>query len=156
MISLSLLAVIGTVMLLALATTPALAWSDAIQGARNLTPDCPEGYYLWRDEGGIHLRTHGPGAEHLFTAHLHTDGVFTDVDTVRLESRDSFAVLDGGHTLVLRFRTFNATDGLNFRIRGGTRLRLNLQLDGELVSTGSIYLGAHGRHPESNPFTVRL
>lgn len=126
-----------------------------VQGQPDLTPSSPTGYYIWNDENGIHLRTHGPGEDHRFVARLHTDGVFQDVDAVRLESRDNFAVLDGGHTIVMRFHTYDATDGLNFRVRGGTRLRFNLQLDGELISTDSIYLGAAGVHPASNPFTIR-
>ena len=131
------------------------AWPPYVQGDPNLTPDSPTGYYIWRNEYGWHLRTHGPGEEHLFTARLRTDGVFQDVDAVRLENRDNFAVLDGGHTIVLRFHTYDATDGLNFRVRGGTRLRFNLQLDGELIATDSIYLGAAGVHPPTNPFTIR-
>ena len=76
------------------------------------------------------------------------------VDTVRLESRDDIAILDGGHTLVLHFHTYDWTDGVNFSIHDGSRLRLNLQLNGEPIATDSIYLGRHGRHPESNPFTI--
>lgn len=150
----SLLALAGVVLLLATLTTAALAWSDVIQGRPDLGPRSPEGYYLWSDDDGMHLRTHGPEKEHYFTTRLRTDGVFVDVDSVRLESRDDFAVLDGGHTLVLRFHTYDATDGVNFRIRGGTKLRLNLQLDGDLIPTESIYLGAEGKHPRTNPFTI--
>lgn len=136
-------------------TTTALAWSPATEGDPGLTHEMPTGYYLWRDDNGLHLRTHGPDEEHLFTARLWTDGTFTDVDAVRLESRDDFAVIDGGHTLVLRFHTYDATDGVNFRIRGGSRLRLALKLDGEYVETESIFLGARGIHPRTNPFTIK-
>jgi hypothetical protein len=136
---------------------PALAADPAppAEGEPTIDGSRPLGYYVWHDAAGFHLRTHGPGDEHRFEARLHTDGVFIDVDSVRLESRDGVAVLDGGHTLVLRTRTFNWTDGVNFRIRGGHRLRLNLQLEGEPIATESIFLGADGRHPANNPFTIR-
>src|SRR3989304_1504390 len=145
----------ATLLVVALTTAAALAWPGGLEGQPDIGKDCPAGYYLWHDEGGMHLRTHGPGDEHLFTARLRTDGIFVNVDAVRLENRDNFAVLDGGHTLVLKFRTYDFTDGGHFNIRGGTRLRLNLQLDQELISTDNIFLGAEGKHPETNPFTIR-
>ncbi|MBI4492362.1 MAG: hypothetical protein HY690_06170 [Chloroflexi bacterium] len=154
MIARSLFALVGAAALLLASTLAALAWSDVVEGQPALTSESPAGYYLWHDQDGMHLRTHGPGDEHAFVAYLRTDGLFEDVDTVRLESQDDVAVLDGGHTLALRFHTYDYTDGVNFRVRGGTRLRLNLQLDGQLISTDSIYLGAEGHHPEANPFTI--
>lgn len=153
-LSKTLLAAVAAIMLLAVLATSAFAWSPGVEGEHVLTPDCATGYYLWHDDNGIHLRTHGPGEDHSFTARLHTDGVFVDVDSVRLESRDNFAVLDGGHTILMRFHTYDAIDGLNFRINGGTRLRLSLGLDGEPISTDNIFLGPNGKHPASNPFTL--
>lgn len=153
----------ATALVVALATFLAIglpasaAPADPLAGDPGLTPDHAVGYYLWRGSGDtLHLRTHGPGDEHDFVATLHTDGYFAGVDGIRLESRDGYSVRDGGHTLALRVRTFNWTDGLTFQIRGGSRLRLSLELDGAPVATESIYLGALGRHPANNPFTVRL
>ncbi|MBV9356840.1 MAG: hypothetical protein JO023_15105 [Chloroflexi bacterium] len=139
------------------ASVPALAfaWPDDVNGAPNLNDQSPLGYYLWHSEdNGFHLRTHGPGDEHLFVAQLHTNGTFENVDSVRLENRDNFSVDEGGHELVLHFHTYNFTDGVNFTIKGGDRLRLRLELDGQLIDTGSVYLGADGDHPASNPFTI--
>ncbi len=154
MIGRTLLATLGGLALFLVGTVSAFALPNAVEGRPALTDDHPAGYYIWHDEQGMHLRTHGPDDEHLFVAYLHTDGVFENVDSVRLESRDNYAILDGGHTLVLRFHTYDATDGVNFLVLGGTRLRLNLQLDDQLIGTDSIYLGAEGRHPEENPFTI--
>ncbi len=61
---------------------------------------------------------------------------------------------DGGHTLLLRFHTYDGIDGVNFRVNGGEHLRFNLHLDGKLIGTDDVYLGADGRHPASNPFTI--
>ena len=149
-----LLAAGEAITLLAVVATAAFAWSGEIQGQPTITKDSPTGYYLWHDDDGMHLRTHGPGDEHYFVARLSTDGVFEDVDAVRLENRDNFEVLDNGHVIVLRFHTYDATDGLNFRIKGGTKLHLDLRLDGKRISTDSIFIGADGDHPEHNPFTI--
>lgn len=155
MIVRSVLAVLAALALVSGVATSAFAWPGPVEGAPSLTADSPLGYYIWHDDNGMHLRTHGPGDEHFFVARLHTDGIFEDVDTVRLENRDNFEVLDGGHVLVLRFHTYGATDGVNFRVRDGSRLRFSLRLDGDLISTDSIYLGANGIHPKSNPFTIK-
>ncbi len=128
---------------------PTLAGEPAISADETM------GYYIWRDDNGFHLRTHGPGDQHIFTARIHTDGIFRDVDAVRLENKDNFAVIDGGHTIVMRFHTYDFTDGINFKVRGGTYLRFNLQLDSELIPTDHIFLGAGGKHPANNPFTLR-
>ncbi len=150
----TLLATVVAVALLLAVATSALAWSPTTEGNPELTTEKATGYYLWHDDSGMHLRTHGPEEDHLFTARLRTDGEFEDVDSVRLESRDDFAVVDGGHVLLMRFHTYDGTDGLNFRIRGGTRLRLDLKLDEEYIATESIFLGANGKHPNSNPFVI--
>jgi hypothetical protein len=87
-------------------------------------------------------------------ARLTTDGIFTDVDTVRLESEDSYSIQDGGHTLVARFHTYDGIDGVNFSISGGTKLHLSLFLNGSLISPNNIYLGVAGTHSAHNPFLI--
>jgi hypothetical protein len=114
------------------------------------------GYYIWHNDDGFHLRTHGPGAEHDFDAVLRTRGTFENVDVVKLEGDDRVDVADGGHKLIIHFHTFDFTDGVNFTIRGGERLRLSLKLDDKLAPTDQIFLGAKGVHPKKNPFTIKL
>ncbi len=145
---------IGVVALFAAAAASVFAWSGDVQGAPKMDETTPTGYYIWHNDDGWHLRTHGPGDDHNFVARLHTDGVFADVDSVRLESADNFAVTDAGHTILLRFHTYNWTDGLNFRVVGGSYVRFNLGLDGQEISTDSIFLGEDGQHPDSNPFVI--
>lgn len=149
-----LVATIAAVILLTAGSLPAQAAADVVAGEPAISPDSTTGYYLWRDDTGFRLRTHGPGDAHTFVAYLHTDGQFYAVTTVRTESRDAVAVLNGGHTLALRFHTYDWTDGVDFRIADGTALRLNLQLDGQLIDTDRIFLGAAGVHPANNPFTI--
>jgi hypothetical protein len=151
----TILATLGAVALLAATVTSAFAWPERVEGANNPEPGDPVGYYIWHNDGGWHLRTHGPGDDHHLTARLRTDGEFDNVDTVRLESRDDYTVLDGGHVLRLDFHTYNWTDGVNFNVHGGTSLRFDLELDDAQIAVDSIYLGRDGRHPRSNPFILR-
>jgi hypothetical protein len=151
----------GSVLLLALvpgASAQSAAAPDTAQGTPSITQNSPTGYYLFRANGddGIHLRTHGPGAEHDFDAVLRTSGTFENVDVVKLEDGDRADVLDGGHELVLHFHTFDFTDGVNFTVRGSERLRLNLKLDGTQIPTDEIFLGADGHHPANNPFRIKV
>jgi hypothetical protein len=143
---------------LVLAGVPAAfaAPDPAAAGAPDISHDSPTGYYIWHDDNGFHLRTHGPTVRHDFVARLRTGGTFENVDPVRLEDVDNVAVLDGGHVLEMHFHTFDFTDGVNFNVRGGEHLRFNLRLDGSLIGTDRIFLGNAGRHPETNPFSLEL
>jgi hypothetical protein len=152
--ALAIVAALAFATLFILQTSAAKADSPGDEGDPGLASDAPMGYYLWHDDAGMHLRTHGPGEEHLFVARLHTDGQFVDVTNVRGEGRDHVAIVDGGHTLLVRVHTFDGIDGVDFRIEGGTQVRLRLGLDHKLISTDNIFLGAARAHPDSNPFTL--
>jgi len=142
-------------LLVALVPAASAAAPSKVDGAPTITASSPTGYYIWRDDG-FHLRTHGPGAQHDFDAVLRTRGVFENVDVVKLEDGDSVDVVKGGHELRIHFRTFDATDGVNFTVRDGEKLRLNLRLDDKPAATNEIFLGPKGRHPKHNPFTIKL
>jgi hypothetical protein len=122
--------------------------------------DNPTGYYLWRtnDGGTFHLRTHGPDKQHDFDAVLRTDGTFENVDPVRLDQAngDHVDLRDGGHELAIHFHTYDFTDGVNFTVRDGGHVHFNLKLDGQDIATDSIFIGANGRHPQNNPFSIKL
>lgn len=121
-----------------------------------ITESSPLGYYIWRDKGGVHLRTHGPGTEHDFVARLRSKGTFEGVDGARLEQDDRVTLVNGDHGLDLHFHTYGATDGVDFSVQGADVVRFNLDLDRQPIPTDAIYLGAKERHPAHNPFTVRL
>jgi hypothetical protein len=138
------------------APTPVTDGTAVNDGKPDINADSPTGYYIWHDDGGFHLRTHGPHARHDFDAVLHTDGTFENVDPVRLEDGDRVDLVDGGHGLSIHFNTFDFTDGVNFTLRDAEHLRFNLRLDGTHIATDHIFLGSHGAHPKNNPFTIRL
>src|SRR5262249_44820158 len=128
---------------------------EVTAGAPMIPQDGPTGYYIWHDDSGIHVRTHGPHEQHDFVMRLRTDGTFTDVSTVRLESRDQVQVLDGGHVLEYHVHTYDGVDGVDFHIVDGSKLHFHLELDQHLISTDRIYLGSMQIHPATNPFTIR-
>ena len=156
-ISRTLAALLAAVALLAtlVPITEAAPLTDA-DGAPNVTDNSPTGYFIFHDENGFHLRTHGPKAEHDFRAVLHTKGTFENVDPIRLEQADTVDITDGGHRMVLHFHTFDGIDGVNFTVNGGDKLHLKLEMDGKLAPTNQIYLGPQGKHPKQNPFTIKF
>lgn len=136
--------------------SPASVPASTVSGEPSTNDGSPVGYYLWHNANGFHLRTHGPGAEHDFVAHLYTRGTFKGVDRSMLEPRDSVNVSKNGHELVAHFHTFDGWDGVSFHIAGGEYLQLNLRLDGQEISTDNIFIGPSGAHPPTNPFRIEI
>lgn len=150
-------AFIAAILFAATVTGPALADDPAPESAADapivVPRDRPGGYYIWHNEDGWHLYAHGPGERHHFTARIHTNGTIVDLSGVRLEDVDSYAVEDGGSTLLLDFHTYNGWDGVTFKLSDASCLRFRLELNGELIGPRRIYLGEAGMwHPDHNPF----
>ncbi len=144
-------------LLIALVPGVSAAPLSAAEGAPNITTPSPTGYYIWHSDDGWHLRTHGPGAEHVFDGVLHSDsGTFEDVNVVKLEADDNVYVTDGGHTLVVHFHTFDGEDGVNFRVKDATDIHVDLKLDGQPAALTQIFLGIQAVNPKHNPFTIHL
>ena len=150
----SMLAALGATLTMGtILAAPALAWSSDIEGRPdNLRPGGDEGYYVWHDDNGLHVYTTDPVGHHKYTFRISTEGVFQNVDPVRLDGGDSVTVLDGGHRLEGDFVTHEGIDGLNFNIAGGAGMRLALRIDGVLAPGDEIYLGDDFSHPSNNPF----
>ena len=143
----------ATILMAAQAASPALAWTGRLEGRpENLEAGGDLGFYLWHDEHGLHLRTTGPGERHHFTAEIRTPGEVRNVHLVQLEGDDGYLIRDGGHTLDLRFETWDGIDGVDFAIEGGRFMTIVMKRDGELIGTEEIYLGESGQHPNHNPF----
>lgn len=138
-----------------LATPAALAWQNELVGKpTSYSVGGPVGFYIWQDRVGLHLRTTGPDntAKHM-TGTLTTDGGFNAVRLYKRESGDTFT-MPSPQQIDFDFTTYNHEDGLDFRVRPGTTLTLDLKLDGSAIDVGSIYVGHNNSHPSSNPFTV--
>ncbi len=144
-------------LLITLVPVASAAKLSTAEGAPNDTDTSPTGYYLFHSDDTFRLHTHGPGAQHDFDAVLHSrSGTFDNVTPMHLEADDRADITDGGHTLVLHFHTFGATDGVDFTIKGAEKMRLDLKLDDKPIDTSSIFIGPKGKHPEHNPFTIKF
>ena len=134
-------------------TGPTFAWQSRLEGDPGVTDSSALGYYVWRDNDGLHVRTHGPGAEHVFSAQFHTDGVIRNVSPVRLESDDQNYLENGGHDLgyLLPHLRWDRWRELRHRRRHrADRIMTRLTR----ISTSDIFLGASGENPLHNPFDL--
>src|SRR3954466_10349657 len=83
------------------------AWPGPFEGRPDgLHPGGDLGYWIWQDDGGLHVRATGPGPRHLFNAAIQTNGQLRDVRLAQLEGDDVFLVSDAGHQLHLHFETW--------------------------------------------------
>ncbi|MGH2459104.1 MAG: hypothetical protein ACRDIY_09585 [Chloroflexota bacterium] len=148
-------AAVGALAGVALLGGAALAWSGQVEGRpASFEAGGTDGYYVWHGPDGFHLRTTDSSGVYKYTGELHTNGVFTSVDPVRLEKDDQIAVVDGGHTIKYSFVTAEGIDGVDFRIDGGTHLGLWLDRDGRRIDSSNVFLGEDVVHPPSNPFRI--
>ena len=148
-------AAIGALAGVALIGGAALAWSGQVDGKpAGFAAGGTDGYYVWHGADGFHLRTTDSSGVYKYTGELHTNGVFTSVDPVRLEKDDQVAVVDGGHTITYSFVTAEGIDGIDFRVDGGTHLGFLLKRDGTRIDPSNIFLGEDGVHPPGNPFRI--
>jgi hypothetical protein len=81
------------------------------------------GYWLWRDDDGLHLRTTTHGRHHVFSGVLRTggDGEFVDVDRVKLEhhgANTDHVRVDDRDTIRFSFDTWDGIDGFDFKVAG--------------------------------------
>jgi len=131
------------------------AWPDRFEGRpEQLEVGGDAGFYIWHADDGVHLSTTGPGPRRDFRAVIRTDGEFEDIDQLRLDEGDRYAVRDGGGTLVVDFTTFGHTDNIRWRIAGGTHMRFDLTVDEHPIAPQNVYLGAEGYHPPRPHFRL--
>lgn len=141
-------------------TAPAVActdghWPLAVQGRPvQFRVGAPAGDYIWHDATGWHLRvTHAGTARAVFTGRIVASAPIT-FRRVALETGDSVSLSADHKTLTYRFVNHGRIDGLDFTASCAARVSFLGRLDGWLLPTHRIWLGATGRHPLENPFAV--
>src|SRR5205814_1143012 len=117
----------------------AFAWSGHVEGRpKSFEAGGTDGYYVWADDDGWHLRTTDSSGRFAYTGTLRTDGTFAGVSLVKAEADDRVEVLDGGKVLRFQFKTAEGIDGFNVHVDGGTRVGFRLERDGALVDPSNI------------------
>jgi hypothetical protein len=137
-------------------TGSAFAWPGYLEGK----PDTiyrENGYFIWHDNSGLHLRTADKGrydGRHVFTGVIRTDGKFINIDDRQTERGDHIWVSRDRDTINFRLSSDRGLEGLDFRIRGGEHVSFELYMDGKRIDRKDIFLGNNGRHPKSSKFSL--
>lgn len=133
----------------------AFAWTPQVEGKPDVfSVGEMRGYFVWHDDNGFHVRTTTRGGEHHFSGEIRTDGRFVKVDETRLEDNDYYKVSPRQHTIKFNFDTQGGQDGIDFRIKGGERVKFEFYIDGHRIKADDIYIGDRGLHPRQSEFTL--
>ena len=112
------------------------------------------GDYLWHDARGWHLRvTKVTSAQAVFTGRIHADAPIRATG-IALEAGDRISLSADKLTLTYQFVNHGHIDGIDFRTACADHLRFAGSMDGVLLPTGRIWIGAKGNHPLQNPFGI--
>jgi len=148
----------AVLMLLVAFSGSVFAWSPTVQGQPEYYQEGAHhhrGYYIWKDDEGLHVRTTTRGMQHEFSGVIRTDGEFVHIRGARLEQDDFYRVSRDGDRIRFKFETSGGKDGLDFRIREGTYVNFELYMDGQRIDPREIHIGARGFHPHRSVFTLR-
>jgi hypothetical protein len=118
-------------------------------------PGNSQGYFIWQDKEGLHVRTTTFGKKHIFSGVIRTDGKFSDVFGKSTEADDSFRVSDNQDKITFQFTDAGEPSGIDFYFKDGTYLTFSLSMDGDEINSDDIFIGKDGWHPGSYKFTIR-
>ena len=127
---------------------------EVLGGRPEMSAGEGRGYWLWSDQGGLHLRTTTHGLRHVFSGVIRTreSADFLDVSGVRLEEREGNhdrEVQSDNDTIRFRFVTYDGVDGVDWRLeRGGFCVEL---MDDREEAVGETHLGGGEVRPDRMP-----
>ena len=146
-------AIVGALTGLAIIVGAAFAWNGHVDGKPvAFEAGGTDGYYLWHNDDGFHLRTTDSAGVFEYSGVLRTNGTFTNLKLVKAEADDRADLLDGGKVIQFRFKTAEGIDGLDVQVVGASRIHVLLDRNGKHVDPANIFLGENGVHPDNNPF----
>lgn len=157
-----------------LASDDQLISSADVQGQpAALNPGNNFGYFIWQEQNRWMLQTTTTGGERQFTGTIETDGLISDVNTMRslrpdgavvdaASNRINFTLKTGGAASGIsisisdgiRLNQSDKLSGLSFLVSDGATLKFSLYADGQLIDPANIFLGNINRHPSSNALKI--
>jgi hypothetical protein len=110
--------------------------------------------YAWHDTTGWHVRATHPGnAKAVISGTITSDGALYAVAR-HTEGRDIVAHSASRHTVTFRFTNYGHIDGLDFKVRCGSHLRVDGRMNGDELTPGQVWIGHGNDHPTSVPFQI--
>ncbi len=115
----------------------------------------PNGYFIWIDDQGFHVRwTSAQRESHRFYGEATVQGTILSFRSAYPDRPD--AARRQGNRIF--WDTFNSGggDGFDFAMNQGDVVQSFLLIDGRTAAREEIFLGAHALHPSGNPFALRF
>ncbi|RME20510.1 MAG: hypothetical protein D6806_16230 [Deltaproteobacteria bacterium] len=115
-----------------------------------------QGYYIWTDSDGLHIRWCAREKPLLFTGRLDTDRPVAELK--RLEPKFGGWARTHGDRVVLYSSTVRPgdIDGIDLKIPRGRRVQFMLDVDGKAPEPKEVFLGAKAQNPRSLPLMLRI
>ncbi len=126
---------------------------NEIRGKPPFKPGIKTGYFLWKDDEGIHLIWTTTGSMHGFKGKIIGTKPLIIKKLDKLESNDQILQADP-NTITWTTRTKSDTDGLIFDAEGDFTLELGI--DSIKIGTNQIFCGRSMRKAPKNPLTINL
>jgi|EBPBio282013_DNA_FD.fasta_scaffold00916_8 hypothetical protein len=115
----------------------------------------PDGYWIWRDSYGWHLRvTHDEKkTKKVFTGSITSSEKLRSV-RFRTEAGDRFVRSADGRSAAFRFTNYGGVDGVDFAVGCSKDVTFRLYENGKAIDAALIHLGSADAHPAANVFTI--
>jgi hypothetical protein len=131
-----------------------LALPGSVLGSPKLAAGATSGVRIWHDGTGWHLRATHPGTAAVAFSGVVVSGQPITEHPYRLEPQDSVSLSPDHRTMTFRFVNHGAIDGIDFTDGCADHTGFSLWRAGTRLPTGDVFLGEHGAHPGTDPFTV--
>jgi hypothetical protein len=133
------------------------AWSQ-LEGRPTIAPGRGVGYFIFREGNAVSIITTNlgnKGRRFQASAILEGNGSLDNARSLKLERRQDVARQLSPTQINFQFMTYGATDGVQFTVNGGTRLRIRLEL-GQKRPEDVIFLGGAPTAGLGNPVIIEL
>jgi hypothetical protein len=138
------------VLILLLAVLPII-----LSGCQRLSfiPGASYGYYIWEDDGKIHISWSIDRKDAAFSGSISTDGEIGDVELVAWEDNDISEITGDTLSYTSTLDTEDYTDGIIVEITGYTYIELDPRINNG-YDLSRVHLGTFLNNPEDSPFRI--
>jgi hypothetical protein len=134
----------------------AIGWSQ-LEGKPTIAPGRGIGYFIFREENVVTIITTNLGNKgRPFQASVISEGgTLLGARPLKLERMQDAFNQPSPDRINFHFTTYGATDGVQFAVKGGERLRIRLNL-GKLRPEDCVFLGGAPTAAVGNPVIVQM
>lgn len=139
-----------------LGSAGAIGWSQ-LEGQPTIAPGRGVGYFIFRQGNVVSIVTTNLGNKgRPFQATVTSEGgTLAGARSLKLERKQDSFTQPSPERINFHFTTYGATDGVQFTVNGGERLRIHLGL-GKLRPEDCVFLGGAPTAAVGNPVIVQM